>query len=497
MVEAFFHGFLNVFHPAAFLLVVVGMFLGLFVGVVPAIGGVSGCALLLPFIYGKDPMLALPFLLALGSVSVIGGSITAVLMNIPGDTPNAATCIDGYPMTRKGEAGRAIGAALTSAGAGGVMGVFLSILSVPLVVPVVLHLHMAEMFFIALIGISFLSVLSEGGQVKGMISGGLGLLLSFVGFQPTTGTARYTLGSAFLFDGFGVIPVVMGLFAGAEIIELSVTGQVISKIKAAATPWRQMVQGAADVFQNRWLWFRCVIIGYIVGIIPGIGSVGAMFVAYGHAKQTSKNSALFGTGCVEGVIAPESSNNACHGGDLLTTIAFGIPGSTLMAILMSAYLLVGIKPGPGLLVERPELAFTMLWTVAISSVLAAGFCFMTAPYLIRVTTVHPYYLFATIAPLIFISVFAAATSVWNVVAVVAFTGLGVLMSKLGYSRPAFVLGFVLGGMIEDYFWLAVKLQGPYFFLRPISLLLIALNVGVLAYAPIKSAMEGMRKKEAA
>ena len=497
MLEAFVQGFFNVFHPMAFLLVIVGMFIGLFVGVVPAIGGVSGTALVLPFIYGMDPFLALPFLLSLGGVSVIGGSITSILLNIPGDTPNAATCLDGYPMTRKGEAGRAIGAALTAAGAGGLMGVFLSILTIPLIVPMVLGLHMAEMFFVALIGISFLAVLSKGGQVRGMISGGLGLLLSFVGFQATTGTARYTFDSAFLFDGIGVIPVVMGLFAGSEIIELAVTGEVIAKFKVAATPWRQMLQGAGDVFRHKWLWFRCVIIGYIVGIIPGIGSVGAMFVAYGHAKQTSKNSDQFGTGCVEGVLAPESSNNACHGGDLLTTIAFGIPGSTRMAVLMSAYLLVGIKPGPGLLIDNTALAFTMLWTIAISSVLAAAFCFVMAPYLIRVTTVQPHHLFATIAPLIFVSVFAASTTVLNVVAVVVFSGLGVLMSRLGYSRAAFVLGFVMGEMIEDYLWLAIKLQGPLFFLRPLCLVLIAVNLAVLCYGPIKSVFGRLYKRTGA
>ncbi|MDP2644654.1 MAG: tripartite tricarboxylate transporter permease [Desulfobacterales bacterium] len=495
MFEAFIQGFFNVFHPMTFLLVIVGMIIGIIVGVLPAIGGVAGCALLLPFIYGMNPFHALPILVSLGAVSVTGGSITSILLNIPGDTPNAATLIDGYPMTRRGEAGRAIGAALTASGAGGFMGVALALVFVPVIVPVVLALHMAEMFFVVLVGISFVAILSKGGQIKGLISGGLGLLLSLVGFQTATGTARFTFDSAFLFEGLGIIPVVMGLFAGAEILELAVSEEAISQVEVAATPWRQMLQGAGDVYRHKWLWFRSSVIGYIVGVIPGIGSVGAMFMAYGQAKQTSKNQDLFGTGCVEGVIAPESANNASHGGSLLTTLAFGIPGSTQMAILLSAYLLVGIKPGPGLIIEHAELSFTMLWTSAIASLLAAGLCFLIAPYLIKVTYIHPNYLSATIAPLIFVSVFATGQTVLNIAVVVLFTLIGVVMSKLGFSRPAFILAFVLGEMLEDYFWLAVKLQGPFFFLRPISLIFIVFIIGILSFSPIKSVLDRRRERK--
>lgn len=495
MVIACFYGFLAVFKIKTLAFIIAGVLIGVVVGILPAIGAMSGMALILPFFYSMDPFAALPFLISLHSVSTIGGSVTTVLLNIPGDSPNAATLIDGFPMTRKGEAGRALGAVLTASGTGGFMGIVMGILCIPLVVPLVLAMKMPEMFFLVLVGLAFMATLGEGGQIKAIISGGLGLLTAFIGFQAATGTARFTFDSAFLFDGLKIAPVAMGLFAGSELIEMAVTGECISLVKVAKTPWRQMLEGCKDVFRYYGVWFRSTVIGYIIGILPGIGSTGACFVAYGQAKKTSKHPELFGTGHVEGVIAPEAAISACHGGDLLTTIAFGIPGSGSMGLLLAAYLLVGIKPGPGLLIDHTELSFALLWATAISKLIAALFCFVLAAYLVRLTTVPPDYLMTSIVPLIFVSAYAVNESLENILVFLVFSGLGLLMKKVGFSRPSLLLGFILGGMFEDYLWLSIKLHGPLFFLRPISLAMIALIVFLFAAEPVKSALSKSRKRK--
>jgi len=318
--------------------------------------------------------------------------------------------------------------------------------------------------------------------------------MGFVGFHAITGLSRFGFGTAYLYEGLPIIPLVLGLFAGAEVVDLAVSGQPIARTKAAATPGGQMLRGAGDVFRNGWLWFRSCIIGYIIGVVPGIGATGAMFIAYGQAKQTTRHPEEFGRGAVEGVIAPESANNAAFGGEMLTTLSFGIPGGPPMALLLTGFLVVGIQPGPQLLTNYPELSFTLLWTVAIANCLAAMICVPAIPYLVRVARIHPDYLFVAVATLIFIGAFAVRLEILDLVVLLLFTGLGILMNRFGFSRPAFLLGFVLAVVFEKYFWLALKLQGPLFFLRPISLGLIALTIGILGFGDIRAGVERLLKR---
>jgi len=376
------------------------------------------------------------------------------------------------------------------------MGVILAFILIPLVIPLILTLRMAETFFLVLLGISFIAALSSGGQIKGLISGLLGLLLAFVGFQGTTGVARYTFGTAYLYGGIAVVPLVLGLFAGAELVELAVSRETIARGGMADTPRRQMLQGAKDVIGNAWLWFRSCVIGYIIGVVPGIGATGAMFISYGQAKQTSRHPERFGTGAVEGIIAPESANNAAFGGELLTTLSFGIPGGPPLALLLAGFMVVGIEPGPQLMTHYPELSFALFWTVAIANILAAALCIPAVPYLVRVARIPPDYLLVIVATLVVFGTFAIHETMLDLVVLLAFTGLGVLMKKFDFSRPAFILGFILGMMFEKYFWLALKLQGPLFFMRPISLLLIVLIIGVLNFDSIRSGVARLLKRRA-
>ena len=464
---------------------IAGIIISLIFGVIPAISGLTLLVLALPIIYGMDPMFSLPLILACTSISVLGGSITAILINIPGDTPNAATLFDGFPMTQKGEAGRALGAALTAGGLGGLLSALLAFVSIPLVAPIVLAFHMPELFFTVILALVFIGVLSEENKIKGLISGCLGLLLAFVGVQAGTGISRYDFGIDYLIGGISLVPVTMGLFAGPELFEMAVSGKPITQADSQAS-FRQMFIGFKDVFQNLWLWFRCVIIGYVVGVIPGIGQSVAVFIAYGQAKQTSKHPEKFGTGVVEGVIAPEAANNAETGGALLTTLTFGIPGNGPQALLLAAFVLTGIRPGPEMLTKHLTLSFTIIWALAIACVIAAIIAFFTAPYLMKVTKIHPHYLQAVIVPVMFVAAFTVNDTMNSIILVLVFTGLGLLMKNLGYSRPSFLIGFVLGLLCEQYFWLAFKLGGPLFFATPISLCLIAVIIMLLSYSSVKS-----------
>ena len=379
-------------------------------------------------------------------------------------------------MTEKGEGSRAIGAALTSSVAGGIVTVFFALAMVPLLLPVIMGIYSADMVFVILLGLLFVAVLAGRSVVKGLISGALGLLISFIGFQVVTGVSRFTFGSPFLYDGISLIPVALGLFAIPEIIDLAVR--------------------AKDVFRHWGLWLRSSIIGYIVGVIPGIGGDVAVFVAYGQAKQTAKHPERFGTGIVEGVIAPESANNAKEAGALLTTLALGIPGSASMALLLGAFVIVGLVPGPAMMTEHLDLSLTLFLVIIAANIIAAAICFLAAPHLLKIAIVPSRILAPLVIVIALVGVFASRQQFADVIITLVISGLGLALKKFGYSRPALLLAFVLGGLFEQYLYLALAASGPLFFLRPVSLTLIFIMVTFFSFRPLKSLFARWFKKGA-
>ncbi|MDP2719122.1 MAG: tripartite tricarboxylate transporter permease, partial [Dehalococcoidia bacterium] len=307
MLEAMWLGLQDLLSLQVMFFLVLGVVIGLIFGIIPGIGGLTAIAILLSLVWGMKPVLALSFLLALSAASSQGGSITAILLNVPGTGPNAATLLDGYPMAQQGKAGRALGAVLTASALGGLFGGLVLILLIPVVRPLVLAFGSPELFFLVLLGISFIAVLSGGSMIKGTAAGGLGIMLALIGYQVTTGMPRFTFGTLYLEDGISLIPLTLGLFAIPEAIDLALKGGAISsKDRAIVTIGSDLFEGVKDVFRHFWLFIRCSVIGTIMGIIPGVGAETATFVCYGHAKQTSKHPEQFGLGTVEGVIAPES-----------------------------------------------------------------------------------------------------------------------------------------------------------------------------------------------
>jgi len=486
LLESIVSGFLSIFDLKTLPLLLIGIPIGLTFGILPGLSGLTAVALLMPFVYGMEPGPALAFLLAAHAVVYTGGSVTAILLNIPGAPPNAATLIDGFPMTKKGLAGRALGNALAASGLGGVFGGVVLVVLVFIVRPIVLAFGLPEYFFLVLLGISFIAVLGRESALKGLISGILGLFLSFVGIHVLTGESRFWFGSLYLLDGFPIIPIALGIFAMPEVIDLFIRGGTIAQVEGVDTRPVLVWEGVKDIFRHFRLFLQSSAIGTGVGIIPGIGGDTATFVAYGFAKSVSKDPSQFGQGCVEGVIAPEAANNAKEGGSLLPTLAFGIPGSAAMAILLGAFLLVGLEPGPLFLQEHVDVAFTLAGTVILANVLGAAALLLLAGKLSRLAFVRG----RILGPIVLILVVVGAQSVrgnpWDVFLVFVFTALGYTMKVLRYNTPAFFLGFVLGAKAETYFGLSMHTYGPLFFLQPISVALILVTLFILFFNQIRA-----------
>jgi putative tricarboxylic transport membrane protein len=495
MFDAFLQGAVTVFQPMVFLSILLGVALGVSVGVT-AIGGMVACALFLPFVYQLPPELALSFLVALTSVVFTGGSITSVLLGVPGTAPNAATVIDGFPMAQKGEAGRALGAAIGSSMFGAIASVFMAMGMIPILKPIVLSFRAPEMFMVILLGLAFLAIMAAGSPVKGMISGLFGVLLALIGFQGVSGVYRYTFGSFFLSDGFDLNAVVLGIFALTEMFDMIVKGKKTVAMEVRKVGLKQVFQGVKDIWIHKWLFLRCSVIGYVVGIVPAIGGNAAMFIAYGHAKQSSKNSKEFGTGRVEGVIGPESANNASAAGDLLTTMAFGIPGSAVMALLMGGFLLVGVTPGPVMIKDSLPLVFTLLVGIGVANALAGIICLLVAPQLTRVSFIRIDYLFVVITAVVFIGAFIGKLSLLNLLVAILFGVLGYIMKRFGYSRESLILGLVLGELFEFYLIRALKIFGPTFFMTPTSLVILIFIIAVFVYPWLKNTFNRRSQKTA-
>jgi putative tricarboxylic transport membrane protein len=487
LLESLVHAAQNLLLPQVASAWLLGTIVGVILGVIPVIGGINGAALALPFIFMMDPV-------AMMAVSYTGGAVTSILINVPGTAANAPTMIDGYPMARKGEAGRALGAAFMSSALGGAFAVPLALLMIPVIIPLVLSLWSAEMFFLVVLGLSFLAVLGKGGQIKGLVAGGLGILFSLVGYDIVTGTPRFTFGLLGLYEGIDIIAVLLGLFGLAEIIDLASTGQAITKSGKVEVGPRALWEGSKDVFRHWWLWLRCSLLGYVIGVIPGIGAGMATFTAYAHAKQTSKYPEKFGTGVVEGVIAPEAANNAKEAGSVLTTLAFGIPGSTEMVIILGAFWMMGIVPGPGLLLDHLDISLTMLLTIVVANIVGAVICYVSVSQLARLTTVRPRYLFCIIMSIIFVGVYVNSEQLISIPIVIIFGVLGFFMKRYDYPRPSLALGFVLGSLFEHYLNMSLMASGPLFFLRPISLALIVVTITILSIGPIKSLLSRARAR---
>ena len=439
-----------------------GVLIGLVLGVIPGLGGLVGLSLLLPFTFNMDPYTALAFMMGLQAVVVTSDTIPAVLFGVPGTVGSAATILDGYPMARKGEAGRAFGAAFSASVIGGLFGALLLGISVPILRPIVLEIGSPELLAICVFGLSLVAVLSGGSPLKGLAGACIGLMVATAGDDPQTGTLRWTFDSLYLWDGLPVVPLALGLFAIPELADMAITKQSISvnaEDQKRDARFGQL-DGIRDTFQNWFLVLRCATIGSFLGAVPGIGASVIDWIAYGHAARTEKGAAeTFGKGDVRGVIASEASNNAKEGGALVPTIAFGVPGSASMALILGAFLIHGLVPGPEMLTTRLDVTYTLVWSVAIANVLGAGICFAFANQLAKVALIRIGVLAPVVLAITYIGAFQGSRQWGDIYALLIFGLIGWIMKRLRWPRPPLILGFVLGGLVERYMFISVERYG--------------------------------------
>ena len=455
--------------------------MGLVLGIVPGIGGLTGTAMLLPFTFAMDPYSAFALLLGLGSTTSTGDPIPAILFGVPGGAASAATVLDGFPMAKRGEAGRALSAAYMSSLMGGIFGAALLAVSIPILRPVMLYLGSPELLAFSILGISMVAVLSGSAPLRGVAAACLGVMIAMIGSDPQTGTLRWTMDSLYLWDGLRLTPLLLGIFALPELCDLLIGRTTISKSIDKASIYKGQWQGVKDCMQNWWLIVRCSWIGGGIGSIPGISASVIDWLAYGHALKTEKGAReTFGKGDVRGVIASESSNNAKEGGALVPTIAFGVPGSATMAILLGAFLIHGLVPGPDMLHKNLDITYTMVWSVALANILGAGLCYAFSPQFARLATLRYTLILPAVMGVVYIGAFEANRSWGDLIALLAFGVVGWLMKQNKWPRPPLVLGLVLGDSIERYMFISVERYGFSWLWRPVvaALLILAL-IGLL------------------
>jgi putative tricarboxylic transport membrane protein len=494
MLETMFSTLLTMLtSPQLMGLMVVAVAIGIFVGATPGLGGKLSIALAIPFVFGMDMIAGAVFLLTMHAVNGTSGQISSILFGVPGDGDDAATTIDGYPMAKNGEAGRALGASMTASGVGGIFGAVVFAVMIPVLEPVVLAFSPAEFFLLALLGITFISFLASGGGiVKGIIVGLFGLMLATIGMDPQTGIARYSGNNLFLWDGLNIVTAVLALFAVPEMIALGVKGGSISAIsmKSAKISYRQIFNGVLDVPRHWWLVIRTSAIGAVIGMIPGLGGSAASWICYGHAVQSSKTPERFGKGAVEGVIAPETASNAKEGGSLLPTLFFGIPGSSGMAVMMGAFLILGIQPGPTLITKHLDLIWMLIWALVVGNIIAVSFLLFMVRWVAVLTFIRGSRLIPFVLILCVLGAYINEGHWQNLLILVILSAVGYGLLRFGWPRAPFVIGLVLGGLAEKSLNTALALWGYHFFLRPLSLVLIALIVLTLGYAIVKGRRSG-------
>ena len=474
MFDLVLQAFQTLFDPVNFSYLVMGVLLGLAIGVFPGLGGIAGLSLLLPFLYGMDEVAALATLVGLVAVIPTSATFTSVLMGIPGSSSSQATVLDGFALAKKGEASRALGASFSSSLFGGLFGAVILTFFVQVARPMILLFGSAELFMLAVFGLSMVGSLSGKSLVKGIVACGFGLLTGSIGAAPATGEYRMVFGVDYLYDGLPLVVIALAVFAFPEISELFRKDAAIAEgASLKKGGWRS---GVADVIRHKWLALRCAGIGTLIGAIPGMGGSVVDWIAYGHVVQTSRDKSQFGKGDIRGVIAPESANNAKEGGALMPTLLFGIPGSGSMAVFLGGMVLLGIEAGPSMVTTDIDLTYTIIWSLAVANVMGAGLSLLLSGPIARLTRIR----FSLLAPfmimVISFAAFQATRDMADLWVLLLFGIIGLFMKRFGWSRPAFLIGFVLATQAESYLNMAVQFYEWRMFLRPGVLIILALSL---------------------
>lgn len=481
--------FQEVIATDAIVYLMLGVVLGVTFGIIPGLGGTTALALLIPFTFNMEPFDAMMMAGGVMGATSFGGSITAILINTPGTAPNAATTFDGYPLAKQGKAGLALGASATASAIGGLIGLFTLLLVIPIAKAIVLFFGPPEFFLLAILGLCAIAISCRGKLLRGLISGAFGLMLAFVGFNSVSGGERFTMGTEYLWDGLPLVPVLTGMFAISQMLELTLKGgAVASGTDSSNMKIDRVFDGVVAVFTHWTVLLRGSFIGTIIGAIPGLGGTVAGFIAYTSAVQTSKDPESFGTGNIVGVIAPESANNAKDGGSLIPTVAFGIPGSAETALFLGILVLHGIEPGPSILLEHEKEIFGLIAALTASAVLASIIGLIAAPWMRLITAINVHILVPVVVAVSLTGVYVLKGQPTDVIVCLIMGVVGYVMMKFDYPRLTLVIAFVLGETAERAFQQTGMISdGDYtiFFGRLASIILMTGIVFTLALPSLR------------
>jgi putative tricarboxylic transport membrane protein len=478
--DAMIDGLSLIANGPAILAIFFGVFVGVLVGALPGLSSPMAIALLLPFTISLPPASAIGMLAALYCAGTFGGSITAILINAPGAPPAAATALDGYPMAKRGEAGRALGLATFSSVIGGVISLMIFLVAAPALAAVALEFGPTEYFALTLFALSMLATISGRSAIRNLISGAVGLLIGTVGIQLVTGIERFTFGIPDLSEGISFIPVLIGLFAIGELLSQSNKANVAyERITAVVVK----LPSKEDFKRVLGTILRSSGIGTFIGILPAEGSTVAAIMGYNEAKRWSKTPEEFGKGCPEGIAGPEAANNAATGGAMVPTLALGIPGSGSTAVILAALIMHGVRPGPQLINNQPDFMYAIFGAMLVANIMFLGIGLLGAKVFSRITMIPKQFLWPAVFTFSVIGAYSFASSTFDVWIMLASGVIGFIMNRHGFGPAPLIMGVVLGPIVEEKLGQAMIIMDNQWWLMfesPIALfffLLTALSLG--------------------
>lgn len=437
------------------------IFLGLVVGAIPGFSAANTIIILLPLTLAFEPDVSLAFMVALYASSRMGAGIPAILVNIPGTAGAAATPLDGYPMTKQGRGQQALAISFVSSIAGGLLTTILALVAMPWLSQIAFFLHSVEMIVIMLFGISLIASIAARDTLKGLIAGFFGLMIGFIGTDVVYETPRGTFGFLELYDRVPLIPALVGLFAISEAFAVIEGESILSKRgrEAMKNPnWQQTFEGVRIAASKWWHIIWTSIIGLVIGVVPGAGAAIASFVAYQQSKTYSETPELYGTGHVEGLVAPESANNGVTSGTLVPLLVIGIPGGATAAIMLVVLQFHGVTVGPDLFLTDPELAFGPFMAMLITYALMIPLVLPLARYMSNITIVSTTYMAPIIISFTLVGSFVPRAYMFDMSLALAFGVIGYVARKTGYHVAAILIGVILGPLLETFFLRAMKMS---------------------------------------
>jgi putative tricarboxylic transport membrane protein len=468
--------------PFNIMMAIAGVLVGILIGALPGVGPPSGVAMLLPLTFGMDPTSGIIMLAALYAGTMYGGTITAVLINTPGESASVVTCLDGYQMALQGRAGAALGIAAIGSFIAGTIGVVLLMLVSPALAKWALSFGPPETFALMLLGLTTCTLLAGDDPLKGYISMVMGLMLAMVGFDIISGDARYGFGIPEMMDGVDFLPVAIGLFGLGEVLagaEQKGANQLKTSLKL-----RDVLPSLADWGRSKWAIARGTVMGFAVGVLPGAGPTVASFLAYTVEKKVAADPSRFGKGAIEGVAGPESANNAAATAAMVPMLTLGIPGSATTAIMLGGLMMWGLRPGPMLFEKNPQFVWGLIASQYIANIMLLFLSTLFIPLFVRAVRIPYSILMPLIVVFCITGAYSLKNNVWDVGQMLVFGVIGYLMKKLGYSPAALVLALVLGPLAERALRQSLIISDAgigIFFMRPISGVLMALALLAIAF----------------